>query len=472
MTRTKVNMDQERNIITNLIVSKEFAQQILPLLQPKYFKTKYAKTVSAWVKDYWDEYEDVPGKNIQSIFESHRGSFFDEEEAESVSDFLVSLADSYNEVSIIHNPTFAKDNAEKYLKLRSLEIFEEQLKLSIMEGDAQKGEALVANFKRVGRPQGESADILNDPEKVAQAFFEENEYLFSFPGALQKVIGDPQRGDLMAFLGKQKGKKSYAMLYTAECAMSYGCQVAYISLEMRESQIIRRAWQSLTGSPRNSGYFDMPYFAPQFDDAEIPDAQKRWKVERKNEYRDAVNLKSIRQYQDALKMQFNGGRCKFETFPSNTATVEDIVNYLDNQYYYENFVPDVLVVDYADILRPSKGSGMEKRHQIGDIWLKLRSIAQSRNILVVTASQSNRAGLTGDLELDNLAEDITKAAHVSLLVALNQTKPEREMGIMRLDAIAQRDDGGAFDQAVITQCLDVGRFCMDSRLSKSVEKVE
>jgi hypothetical protein len=89
MTRTKVNLDQERGIITNLIVSKEFAQQILPLLQPKYFKTKYAKTVSAWVKEYWDEYEDVPGKNIQSIFESHRGSFFDEEEAESVSDFLV-----------------------------------------------------------------------------------------------------------------------------------------------------------------------------------------------------------------------------------------------------------------------------------------------------------------------------------------------------------------------------------------------
>ncbi len=470
MTRTKIDLNQERAIITNLIVSKEFAQQILPLLQPKFFKTKYAKTVSLWIKEYWDIYQNIPGKEIQNIYEQKRGSFLDDEEAESVSTFLQNLADDYDEQANIHNVGYAKDSAEKYLKLRSLELAEEQLKTAISEGDANKGEAVIANFKRVGRPQGQSTDILNDPEKVARAFFEEQEFLFSFSGICKDVIGNPQRGDLIAFLGRMKGKKSYALLWTAECAMSYGCNVSYISLEMRESQIVRRAWQSLTASPRKEGYFDIPYFAPIGD--EIEGVKQMYRIEKKQEFKKEVELKNIRQYQESLRMAFTGGRCKFETFPSNTATVEDIVNYLDNQYYYENFQPDVLVVDYADILKPSKGSGFEKRHQIDDIWLKLRSIAQSRNILVVTASQTNRAGLSGDIELENLAEDIRKAAHVSILVALNQSKKERELSVMRLNAIAQRDDAEYFDQALITQCLGIGRFYLDSKFVKDVERVE
>ncbi len=69
MKTTKVSLDMERQIITNLIVSKEFCTGVLPMLQSKYFKTKYAKTISSWIREYYDRYQDAPGELIQSIYQ-------------------------------------------------------------------------------------------------------------------------------------------------------------------------------------------------------------------------------------------------------------------------------------------------------------------------------------------------------------------------------------------------------------------
>jgi len=470
MVRTKINMDQERSIITNLITDKVFAQKVLPILQPKFFKTRYAKVVSAWVKEYWDMYEDVPNALIQDIFLQKQSSLVDEEEMESVASFLQSLSDEQEHT----NSNYNVDTAIKYIKLRSLEIHKEKIEEAIALHDPVKGEQSIANFTRVGLPEGDGADILSDASKISAAFNETHEYVFKFPGALDNIIGKPMRGDMMAFLGKPKGQKSHALLFTAETAMSQGCNVVYFTLEMREPQMIRRAWQSMTASPKHSGIYNIPYFAPQYveGDPNLKEEGKTWSIERNPMNKEAVTDIPIQGRLDSFRLAYGGGNCKFIFLPMYTATVEDIVAYLDNMYYYEGYAPDVVIVDYADIIKPSKGAGNEYRHQINDIWMKLRSIAQNRNILVVTASQTNRQGMTGDISLDNIAEDMRKIAHASILVALNQNKKEKAAGVMRLDTLAARDEVDSFDQAVILQNLSIGRFYLDSQLGKQVVGME
>jgi hypothetical protein len=256
--------------------------------------------------------------------------------------------------------------------------------------------------------------------------------------------------------------------------MSQGCNVVYFTLEMREPQMIRRAWQSMTASPKHSGIYNIPYFAPQYveGDPNLKEEGKTWSIERNPMNKEAVTDIPIQGRLDSFRLAYGGGNCKFIFLPMYTATVEDIVAYLDNMYYYEGYAPDVVIVDYADIIKPSKGAGNEYRHQINDIWMKLRSIAQNRNILVVTASQTNRQGMTGDISLDNIAEDMRKIAHASILVALNQNKKEKAAGVMRLDTLAARDEVDSFDQAVILQNLSIGRFYLDSQLGKQVVGME
>jgi hypothetical protein len=184
--------------------------------------------------------------------------------------------------------------------------------------------------------------------------------------------------------------------------------------------------------------------------------------------KDPTPVVQITDFQKRLKLKFRGGDCRLFAIPGYVSTVDDIISHLDNLHYYEDFDPDVVIVDYADILKASATSGKEYRHQLNDIWLKLRWLARSRNIHVITASQSNKNGLGKDLAIEDVAEDMRKLAHVSSLMALNQTKKEKEGSIIRIADLLQRDEASCFEQVVVLQCLPLGRFCLDSKLLSEV----
>jgi replicative DNA helicase len=57
--------------------------------------------------------------------------------------------------------------------------------------------------------------------------------------------------------------------------------------------------------------------------------------------------------------------------------------------------PDLIIVDYADLLRGAKG--LEKRHELGNIYEDLRGMAGEYQIPVWTASQANRSALQEDV---------------------------------------------------------------------------
>ena len=64
--------------------------------------------------------------------------------------------------------------------------------------------------------------------------------------------------------------------------------------------------------------------------------------------------------------------------------------------------PDVIIVDYADLLR---GHGQEKRHELEGIYEDLRGLAGEYEIPVWTASQANRSALEEDVIDEQEGED-------------------------------------------------------------------
>lgn len=471
MKTTKVSLDMERQIITNLIVSKEFCTGVLPMLQPKYFKTKYAKSISSWIREYFDRYQDAPGELIQSIYQEKKNSIYDDEEAESVLEVLVSLSDEYDENKHLHNIDYAIEQAVKYLKLRSIELLKEDLERALVEGEPVKGEAVIANFSRIGRPEGDTIDILHNKMDIIDAFLQEDEILFTLPGVLKDTVGPFKRGDLSAWIGPPKSSKTFALMFTAEQALWAGLRVAFFSLEMRKPQLIRRAWQGWNGQPIHSGYVMIPRFELISEGGRPGD--ELYAVENDKKMKDGIDLSDIEEIQDKIRKRFGGGDIRFIALPAYSATVEDIVAHIDNLTWYDNFPPDVVIIDYADIVKPSKGSGTEYRHQLDSIWKGLRALAQSRNIHVCTASQTNRAGMRGDVELEHVAEDMRKLTHVSLLLALNRKPEEREINVLRVKTLLNRDDSVVDgNEAVVLNQFALGKFYLDSKLRKNVEKTD
>lgn len=468
MKETKINVNPERNITVNLIYSTEFCAKILPILRPELFKSEYAKTIAIWVKDYYEHYHEAPKENIEQIY-SQRVKNFDEEQANLLAEFFLSL--DKNKDATPHNVEYQIETAIQYFKLRLLEVTKENLEEAIIKNDTTKGEAIIANFSAIGIPSENSVSIIENKVDIINAFTEENEPLFKFLGDVNKVVFPVMRGDLCAYIGKPKGQKTNALLHTAYVAATNECRVVFFSLEMKKAQVLRRFWQSIVGLPLVEGDYMVPYF--DLISATDNDGMGLYAVDLKKEHFPALQLDDIEKTQKKLKRWFHGGDVRFITMPRFSATIDDLIYHLDNLMYYDNYVPDVVIVDYADILKPSAFMLRDDyRHRLNDIWMRLAALAQERNISIWTATQTNRSGLHGDIELDSIAEEFRKIAHVSMLIAINQTEEEKAMKAIRLKALIKRDEAVSDkDEVVVLQQLQLGKFYYDSKLIENVQKI-
>ena len=160
----------------------------------------------------------------------------------------------------------------------------------------------------------------------------------------------------------------------------------------------------------------------------------------------------------------NKRKFKLSTHPNKSLTVPEIGNILDLWERKDDFVPDVIVVDYADILAPD--TSMEFRHQENDKWMLLRALSQKRHCLVITATQVDAGGYDKDrLTLKNFSEDKRKYAHVTAMYGLNQDRKgrEKEIGILRINEIVIREDAFlSSNEVYVLQNLKRGQPCLSS----------
>ena len=105
-----------------------------------------------------------------------------------------------------------------------------------------------------------------------------------------------------------------------------------------------------------------------------------------------LNSKKIRNKLLSIKKTTKGA-LKLVTFPANTMTAIKMEKVLD-EMVVDGFVPDVIVVDYADIIMSEKNR--EHRHDINDKWLSLRSLAQKKHCAVITGSHTAKTTFKKD----------------------------------------------------------------------------
>jgi hypothetical protein len=151
---------------------------------------------------------------------------------------------------------------------------------------------------------------------------------------------------------------------------------------------------------------------------------------------------------------------KLLTFPNETFTMRDLQNCLDNLENKDNFIPDVIIIDYADLFLADKDCRrMEFRHQQNKLWQRLRKLSQERHSLVITATQAAASSYDKPLlTMNDFSEARTKMDHVTAMYALNQTPREKQIGIIRIGPIVVReDDFDTLKNVNVLQRLQIGR---------------
>lgn len=461
ITRTKVDLSEERRILSFMITSTPFMVEISSVAQSRLFESSYSRTVATWVLEFFTLTKEAPGRAIEDIYRKRMTEIREDETKEMVAEFLTRLSRDWDS-NLPNNKTYSAKVAIDWFKMRSLTLLKDQLEATISQADPKAGEKLVAEYRRVERVNGQGLDLFKDFDRIGSAFNESEEELFSLPGDLGSAIGPICRGDFISFMGPPKRGKTWWLLYLAQRAALTGCKALHINLEMTENQVTRRIWQSIMGMPRKGEvHFDMGRF--------IQDGEK-YALEYKPMQRSfhlptpellAAEVKKI-------KMNARTGGFRVLTFPTTTLTLEQLRSTLRNLEMYEGYVPDFISVDYADIM--AHDGFHEERHRLNAIWGGLRGLAQDLNIAIATASQSGRKTMSGkkDVEAEDAAEDMRKIAHLTKLITLNQSEAEIAAGIMRLGCKVQREGEAFLDQVVVTQALKIGRPYVDARIKSRI----
>jgi len=460
MKLESVNVSKERELVSLLIMSTEFCNAVLPLLNSRLLRVNYSKYVADYVREYWDVYHTAPQSAIQSIFHAKRGYIEDEDITISVATFLESISESFVE-SKYKDMDFYITNATTYLRELDLENLENKIHAKRITGKFDDAEKLIGEYKRLDLPKSQGVSLKNNLDIIAKAFDEDvSTPLFTLDGALGR-ISNFYRGDLSAMLSASKAGKSWWLNHVTMSALRAGCITLHINLEMREEELYQRFWRGLQYRPLYTGDFNIPRFIADREPKEDEDTCATYRIINKVIHREAVDFKDMDSIRTELNMRYSGGDVIFMSLPSYVTTVEDIEVIIKNLYLYQGIKIDVLNVDYADLLGSRE---REYRHKINDIWMNLRRVAQEHRIHVTTVSQSNAEGLDGkEINLSAIAEDKRKITHVSMLLGMWATDEERQKGYVYMKNLVSRYKIDLYDTVCVTSALDLGRFVVDSR---------
>lgn len=456
MRKYTIDVSDEQHILVNMISNSLYLKSVAAFGHSKYFETPYARIVAGWVFEYFEKLAKAPSKDIKDIYQRRKNEVRDEEDLELLGDFLKSL-DKYYSKCEINNLEYEIQKAEQYFKLRSLDQLSDSLSLAVETLNPLKGEKAILDYKRIEQPSGSEVSLFQDAASVRAAFDVSEERMYRLPGVLGKTLGYFNRGDFVGVLAPIKVGKTFWLWEIARYGALQGFNVVFFSLEMSKNQMLRRAWQSFVGQPMQPESLSVPIFKEG-------DEKGSWTIQSEKRKYKGIQLDDISEKQSFYRSRTRGD-IRIGTFASGHATMDTLESHLANLEGYDNFVPDVIVVDYADII---KSTGRDYRHNLNDIWVRLRGWAQERNCLVATASQTSKQAFSRDSKLGDVAEDMRKLAHVSKLFSLNQTKEEKEAGILRVNPLLAREGKMRYDQICVLESRDIGRIYLDSRLKKDV----
>jgi hypothetical protein len=441
----KFRMTPEKELIIGLIVSDDFIKQIEPILQLPYLQASSSKTIANWCIEYYQKYKTAPHEIIQSIYEQRKSSL-QEEDAEIIAKTLKHVSDIYAEKDKYNIP-YMIDKSVMYIRERRIVLLQDALEHEVTVGNVDKAENLIAGYNKISRSTRTVSNLWTDRQTVSNIFNKEYADLFRMPGVLGELQGYFQRGNLYAYAGVAKRGKTRWLAQSAMIASMQGCRTLIIELEMNEEEISEILLNNMVRMPSYECTVDIPFFTED----------------------NAIAYKSIdfRAYteKDMRKWQETGAMmcAPFHrlVFNPNEARLEDIEEQILSLEYYEGFVPDVIFVDYADIVN---GKGYDARDRVNNIWLGLKTWAKKYHCGVITATHMNGDALRKDADAFNVGEDKRKLNHVSGMYILNQTEEEKKAGIMRIKATATRfGEYTSLDEVVVLYNYKTGRTYIDSR---------
>lgn len=245
--------------------------------------------------------------------------------------------------------------------------------------------------------------------------------------------GGLEKGELGILLAEPKKGKSIGLLHMGCMAlMTHSGRVAHFVLEGTTEQAILRYLSRLSG---------IPYRRLEMDEDLSPEERNKIaKIEKK--YIGRLDLIPMNQHWNYTVLDIESKLKELESM---------------------NRKPDLVVVDYADLLKSHEKT--EKRHEQTEVYRDLKRLAVMKKLAIWTASQARRPSddRSNDyiLRAKDISESFEKVRIADLVITLNQTSKEKENGLLRFHLDIYRSNESDETIVLIT---DYERMIFSSKL--------
>jgi replicative DNA helicase len=156
-----------------------------------------------------------------------------------------------------------------------------------------------------------------------------------------------------------------------------------------------------------------------------------------------VPLRKFLSKQDMVREKLNKVKRTYKSelfiyeFPADDITVDTVHTLLDHLRRMEGINIDVVIIDYLELLlsrNPAANKDKDYTRQ-KRVATEILSLAKKENVLVFTASQTNRSGTDVQeaksakvIDLNKVAESYGKTMPLDYIITINQSKEEYEAG--------------------------------------------
>ena len=427
----------QTKILGCMFAFNEFNQRTIELLKPQYFENDAEAALAKIMIEYFEAYKSKPDMAV--IINILRDKIAKKtisrellDEVKVVLKLLPSVDVASSDYVADKVGEFAHHAAMQDAILRSAELLD--------KGDFDAIDKILDKARQVGLSNSITSGYdFFDEETIEERMRLKDERLLglSDPSRRSKVIssGIPNfdkhlyhegfaKQEMVVFMGLPKAGKSIGLAFFAKNAAMQGKNVLLVTLEVSKDVMAERIEASITQVKMNELMSHSTAVAEK-----IKEHSKSGKV----------------------------GKLILEERPTGTMTPSDLQGMITRYRNVDSIEFDMVVVDYADIMRPSRMTDSAIENSKG-IYVDLRAIAQRENVALVTATQANREGTKGGtLRMEHAAEDFNKVRIADLLISINRTEEERAAGTARLFFAASRNQKGEFSVKV-TQDLETMTF--------------
>lgn len=446
----------QENLITLLCYDDQNCNTIRNLVEPEWWGGPYA-LISRRIYEYIDRYKTAPKDHIADLMSDKLDKKANKLESNLYTDILMGIADQHTTI----NSKYVMGQLENFIKRQSLRSIAIDLSKALQkdtDSSLEEAEKLITSSRASVTSVFDPGLRLSNKDRVLDFLDQQvNCFPTGIPEFDKRGFG-PTRKELWLYIAAAKRGKTWMLIQLAKMAMIHRLRVCHISLEMSEERSAQRYMQALFAMSKRKEKkivtkFDRDQLGRMvgFEDKEMvpkltmDDPNIRAKLTKRIEKFGPRMLDNI----------------IVKQFPTGTLTVRQLEAYIDGLESNERFIPDLLIIDYPDLMKIDKTN---YRLGIDEIYKELRGMGVTRNMAVAVVSQSHRAAAKSKhVGSDNVAEAYSKVAHADCIITYNQTVAEQKMGLARLFVAGGRNDEDQIT-LVVSQNYSMGIFVVDSIL--------